>query len=194
MSHRNSTPSSLDEISCVFKLTLSDVNTSISKLNSSSEEEFDFYARTYIRALASWIESSLWMHKLIIQKADEKWYLQLPIEMQLYLLEYDWKIDSASSPSLTEKKIPTKQNLKAFFKVMQQMFSGYEGVNFGTDGWKSVLDFYKLRDQMMHPSGVQGLTFTKQEIERCDDGRLWLNEQFLNVRTQIQTKYNLRTS
>lgn len=171
---------SLEDIKALIFALEEDINLAIAKVNSS-EDEFDFYARSYLRALATWIEGSLWLHKTIVREVEFDWNNVLPIESQLYLAEYDWKIDSRGKPKRETKKIPTKQNLKSFFYVMGQLFENYEA-DLGGEGWAAVLHFYDLRDRMMHPSGLASLVFSKPDIQRCDTGRLWLKDQFLEIR------------
>ncbi len=93
----------------LFEVLYSDVKTSIYKLNDCSDDEFDFYARAYLRAYASWIEGVVWAYKDLISRVENGWYKVLPTEYQLYLFEYDWKITDNGKPVLQQKKIKTKK-------------------------------------------------------------------------------------
>jgi len=163
------------------KILASDVELAVQKVNEASSDEMQFYSRTYLRAYASWIEGSLFMHKKLIAKTERNWYLELPAASQLYLLEVDWKIANSGEPREFSKKIRTQQNLKAFFFVSQQIFAGYK-TDFENHGWGCVKEFYKLRDSMMHPSDSTSFNPSVDQINSCDDGRQWLLGEFRRVR------------
>ena len=176
-----------ENIEALLAIIQSDIELAIQKLNLAPENERPFYSRSYLRAYASWVEGMLHMHKSLIANNNQSWHAELPIECQLYLFEADWYIAASGKPKLTDKKIRTRQNIKAFFTVSSELFSDYE-VDFGTHGWECVLSFYKLRDSLMHPEQASVLTLSVEEIGECDSGRKWLLEQFQLVRDQIKIK------
>jgi len=178
---------SIETIKNHLKVIQDDVEISISKLNDSSGEERGFYARSYIRAYASWIEGSVWTYKTLVSRAEYKWHQELPIESQLFLFENDWRLSKSGAPKLTNRKIGAKDNLKGFFVVMSQIFDDFQ-VGFDGQEWEDVLFFYSIRDRLMHPNGSRSLDFPKCELKRCDDGRVWLLSQFSSLRCSIKAK------
>ena len=169
------------------KILESDVKLSVEKVNGASADERSFYVRAYLRSFASWCEGTLYLHKNVIANFEGQWHLGLPTECQLYLHEADWSISGSGEPRITDKKIKTRQNLKAFFVVSQKLFPEYE-VNFGEYGWECVLRFYNLRDAMMHPSNAESLNPDMQEIDACEKGRGWLSSEFRKVRDGVIKK------
>lgn len=178
---------SFETIQSHLKVIQDDVEVSVSKLNESSEEERGFYARSYIRAYASWIEGSVWVYKTLVSRVEYKWHQSLPLESQLFLFEKDWKLSNSGVPRLTNRKIGAKDNLKGFFAVMSQIFEGFQ-VDFGGPGWDAVLFFYSIRDRMMHPNGSRSLYVSHSELKRCDDGRIWLRSQFTRLGHSMRSK------
>jgi len=178
---------SLETIQSHLKVIQDDVEVSVSKLNESSEDERGFYARSYIRAYASWIEGSVWVYKTLVSRVEYKWRQDLSLESQLFLFEKDWKLSNSGEPKLTNRKIGAKDNLKGFFVVMSQMFEGFQ-VDFGGSEWQEVLFFYSIRDRMMHPNGSRSLDVSDSELKRCDVGRVWLRSQFTSLGHSIKSK------
>jgi len=70
---------SLEDIKALIFALEEDINLAIAKVNSSGDE-FDFYARSYLRALATWIEGSLWLHKTIVREVEFDRNTVLPLE------------------------------------------------------------------------------------------------------------------
>lgn len=171
-----------EEVKAAIVEIETDINMAIRKLNSAGDE-FDFFARAYLRAMGSWVEGALWLHKTIVRQAESQWHLVLPMEDQLYLFETDWEIRSGK-PVQIKKKFSTKANLKSFFYVMSKIFPGYS-VDTGGRGWQNILYFYSLRDRLMHPSGISSLIFSREDLDRCDKGRVWLRDQFTELRDEI---------
>jgi len=170
----------------LMKILYGDIFYSIEKMKSE-ENDFDYYARSYLRAYASWVEGSVWLYKEVIRKIEYQWHKNLPLASQLYLFEYDWDIKNSGQPELRQKKVRTKDNLKGFFFVMNQIFDDYS-VNTNCNEWSDVQYFYGLRDKLMHPSNVAQLAISKDDIKRCDIGRVWLHEQFTNLSAAIQKR------
>jgi len=169
----------------LFDALNSDIQNSILKLNSCNIDEFDFYARAYLRALASWIEGSLWIFKKIISQNEYQWHKNLALEEQLYLFEYDWKIEQ-DTPIITQKKIRTKDNLRAFIRVAGHLFDQFKPDIKG--GWSDLMHFYNLRDRTMHPTSLDSLHIRRKDIEICDRGRKWLHETFITLGKCIYDK------
>jgi len=168
---------SIEDLQKILSVTSSDVEKSIAKLCSASEEEFSFYARSYVRAYASWVEGTIWVYKQLIVGAEYQWHKELPIECQLFLFEHDWALKSSGVPYRRDKKIGTLDNIKGFFYVAGQIFPEFS-VDFSCSGWQGVTSFYLARDKMMHPSGPSGLEMPKEELKKYDEGRVWLKEKF----------------
>lgn len=162
----------------VMKILNMDVEKSIEKLNSG--EDFEYNARAYLRAYATWVEGTLWMFKELIRKIEYQWYKEMPLELQLYLLENDWDVKSSGEIYIEDKKIRTKDNIKAFFQLAK-FFAPNFTVDFECKEWGYVSKFYYFRDRMMHPNSLKSLTYTHQEISNCDLGRKWLWKQISDV-------------
>ena len=160
----------------------SDIKIARDKIGVAREEELPFYLRSYLRAFGSWAEGTLVLHKKLLRECVTDCIQELPIASQLYLTDFDWKVNRSGLPEKSEKKIRTLDNLKGFFVVSGQLFDCYQS-DFGAHGWGRVVDFYKLRNSMMHPSGPESLTVSRKQISDCDDGRKWLDEEFREVRT-----------
>lgn len=174
-----------EEVKAAITAIETDMNMAVKKLNSAGDE-FDFYARAYVRAMGTWVEGVLWLHKTIITQYESKWHEELPMEDQLYLFESDWEIRSGK-PVRVNKKIATKQNLKSFFHVAAKIFQDYS-VDLGGQGWQDILYFFSLRDRLMHPSGISSLIFSREDLDRCDNGRIWLRDQFSDLREEVLAK------
>ncbi len=177
----------IDEMVGLFKVLNGDLKKSVDKLNECESDEFNFYGRAYLRAYASWIEGSIWIYKNIIMRSDAQWYKQMPLESQLYLFEQDWSIKNNGNPYLQQKKIKTKENLKCFFVVMGQMFERFD-VETDTDGWCNIVHFYTVRDRTMHPTSMDSLNLCKKDLDKCNKGRVWLDDIFCKLRKKIYEK------
>jgi len=164
-----------------------DVKTSVMKLNNCNQDEFDFYARAYLRAYASWIEGNIWMYKELIRRIETQWYKNLSTEYQLYLFEYDWKIKNNGEPVLQQKRIKTIDNLKGLFFVLSHIFEDFS-IDRGQKGWENVLYFYTIRDRTMHPTNLDSFKISKSDIEKCDNGRVWLEDIFIDLSSKIYEK------
>lgn len=173
----------------LFRIMNDDVQLSIDRLNRSnqSSKDFEFYARAYIRAYASWIEGSLSLYKDLIIKIDLNWCKELPLEYQLYLFEQDWSIKNSGEPYLTSKKIGTKDNISCFFRLMSHISSDF-AIDKSNSSWSDVVFFYTVRDRMMHPKCCDSLIITTLELNRCECGRIWLNMIFQEIRNKILEK------
>ena len=101
--------------------------------------------------------------------------------------EQDWSISNSGNPIVKSKKIPTRKNLKALFSVCQELFDEYS-VDFGDAGWSNVNTFYDIRDSLMHPIETDDVSPPLDEVLRADNGRLWLREQFTNIRESVSMK------
>lgn len=169
---------------CHFKTLNDDVKLSLEKLNAS-DDEFIFHAR--VRAYASWIEGSIWLYKELVRSIENKWYLELSTECQLYLFEYDWSQKNSGQPTLKTKKISTKENLKGLLFVMSKLFDDFE-YKLDESGWDNVMFFYTIRDRMMHPNHLSSMQIDKNDLKKCHDGRIWLEDKFNKIRTCIVKK------
>ena len=166
-----------------------DIGTAISKLVTASDN-YGFYSRSYVRAYASWIEGKIWLYKEVMRRIEGKWHTDLPTASQLYLFEYDWYVDSSGTARLKQKRLGAKENLKGFFVLMSQLFSDYD-VDFGGEGWQSVMSFYMTRDKIMHPSGDTNLDIDKQEVLSFDKGRVWLDGEFEKINKLISDRLKI---
>lgn len=178
-----------EDVVALYRLLNNDVDKSIDKLNSAAPEDKEFYARSYIRAYASWIEGSVWVHKQMISRAEFNWYRDLPLESQLYLFEKDWRISDSGLPKSSRRKIGAKENLKSFFVVMSQLFEGFK-VDLGGSGWRNILYFYQVRDGLMHPIAGSDLSLANIDLNKCDKGRIWLKNQFKKLAEEITVNIN----
>lgn len=167
----------------LFKTMDNDVSISASKINANPEE-FDYYSRAYIRAVASWVEGSISMYKAIAVHHPKRH--NLPLESQLYLHDFDWAIQNGKIKSST-KKVRTKDNLKCFFSTMSELHSDYL-VDFDSSGWSSLMGFYEHRDSMMHPKCIDDLILNKDVILRVQAGVVWFRDQISKLNECISTK------
>ena len=177
----------VDNIIQLIKKLSSDVDFSIQNLNEAvnNDIEFEYYARSYIRSMASWIEGMIWVFKKTIASSKYQKQKNISLESQLYLIEHDWRLSHSGKPKLQSKKIKTKENIKGLFYVVHEIFGGEE-INYTGQGWEGVLHFYKVRDRMMHPSDLQCLSIKKEDIKQCECGREWLKEKFKNISYVIE--------
>lgn len=181
----------LNKVSQLIATFNSDVDFAINNLNSSKEdeEEFEFLARSYIRAVASWAEGIIWVLKHAIIHAEGQWHKNLPLESQLYLFEHDWKLSNSGQPKLTSKKLKTEENLKGFFYVAYEIFGG-EKADYSGQGWEDLKYFYKVRNQMMHPSNLDSFQINKKCLDKCENGRLWLKSNLNEVLDRVAKAAN----
>jgi hypothetical protein len=168
----NEAEQNLIDLMCVLN---KDVDKAIEMLNSGAD--FDFNSRTFLRAYASWVEGTLWMAKELVRHLEKQWHRDLPLEYQLYIFDQDWTIKGSGMPSLQEKRLKTKENLKALFRLAEYIDTSFS-IDFTCKEWSNVTHFYELRDRMMHPKQLASLKVSKDDIARCENGRLWLFKQF----------------
>lgn len=57
------------------------------------------------------------MTKDLVKHLERQWYRELPLEFQLYIFDQDWSIKNSGIPFLLEKRLKTKENLKALFRL-----------------------------------------------------------------------------
>ncbi|HET8710789.1 MAG TPA: hypothetical protein VFM32_05405 [Spongiibacteraceae bacterium] len=173
----------LSEHGDLLKVMMSDVNYSVEKLNSG-DENYDYYARAYLRSYASFIEGSIWVYKELIKRSKDKLFEKMPLDFQLYIYEIDLNIKSSGEPEVRNKKIKTKDNLKGFFYVISKLLPEYK-IDLTTNEWSDISFFYSLRDKMMHPTSTNSLNISHEDIVRCDRGRAWLLDQYKQINTNL---------
>ena len=176
----------MKEIIDLFKALHNDVEKSIKELNQP-QCDFEYCSRAYLRAYASWIEGSISIIKETLRKIEYQWYKDLPIASQLYLFEYDMRIENSGKPVIESKKISTKSNLKGLFYLCSELFEEFD-VDIGSVEWESIIHLYRMRDRMMHPNSSSGIVYTKDEILKCDKGRLWLKNVFEKIWSEMSAK------
>lgn len=177
---------SIEKISLLISALNNDIDFSINKLNrlEDSDPEYAFYARSYVRATASWAEGFVWVVKHVIGKVEYQWHKNLPVESQLYLFDIDWAISNSGKPKVTTKKLRTRDNIKAFFYLSHQLL-GCHAVDYSSNGWNDLMYFFSVRDGMMHPSDMESLHLTKESLMRCERGRIWLKDNFKEVMISV---------
>jgi len=173
----------------LIRVLWDDVESSISELNeiSSASKDFGFKARSYLRAYASWLEGGVFLFKKMLANLKGDIHKRLTIESQLYLFNYDWKI-SNGVPELSYKRIATKDNIKAFFKVSAQIFEDYKP-DFKSDGWNGLMFFYRLRDRIMHPKEIADLSLDMEDLKRCEAGREWVKKELSDIKDCLLRDY-----
>lgn len=160
-----------------------DISSAIQKLNTS--EDFHFYSRSYVRALASWIEGTLYCHKELFL-LDEDFLHSLTVPEFCYFEEKQVQIKNNGNLSSKTLNIPTEQNLKIFFKLIPRKMNS-EVVNMSDDcGWTKVIDFYSYRKRMLHPKKTADLQPTIEQIKGFETGREWLKTQFSKIRKSLK--------
>jgi len=170
----------------VIKVLESDMKFAVQNFNDSTDSNFDFWARTYVKTLGSWIEGNLWVYKYILVNSNIPKALGFSIEEQLYLQEASWKVDNRSEIKVEDKKIGVKQNIKAFMKLMSKhSSSSFEDLS--GNGWKGLEQFFDIRDRLMHPKSLNGLNVNKNQIHAIEKGRIWLRSNFNAVQEVIKT-------
>ena len=170
-----------DELIEVAKVLQSDMKFAVQKLNDSTDSNFDFWARTYVKTLGSWIEGSLWAYKFILANSHIPKVLGFSVEEQLFL--QDKRISKAGN--IEKIKTPIKQNLKLFMKLMSKQASD-NFQDFSGNGWQSLGQFFAIRDQLMHPKGLSNLKVSRNQIDEIEKGRIWLLQNFTEVQEVIK--------
>lgn len=175
------------ELATLFKVLHGDVKEAVNKLNGSPENRA-FYARSYIRAFASWVEGTVWMYKDLLKNLPDQKHLGLPLEYQLFLMDIDWTIKNSGEPKIRTKKIATAENLKAFFRLVQEFYPEFK-TELPGDGFSNVVSMFKIRDRLMHPSSNNGLSISKTELSGCENGREWFISQMTQLNSCIEQSY-----
>ena len=70
---------------------------------------------------------------------------------------------------------------------MSQIFEGFN-VDTDKEGWSDVMYFYTVRDRTMHPTNLDSLKISKNDIEKCDKGRVWLENVFIDLGCKLHEK------
>jgi hypothetical protein len=159
-----------------------DVKQCVNRLNENTD--FDFWARSYIRAVASLIEGTTFIYKKMIVSLWAERVLQLSTEQQLFFHNLDWRITRSGDVETTDKRLPSKEGLRAFFAQLGMVIPGYKP-DFGGKGWAGLSLFYDVRDALIHPKSLQGLKLEKKTVSAIEDGRAWLNEQLKKVNDEM---------
>jgi hypothetical protein len=60
----------------------------------------------------------------------------------------------------------------------------------GTKGAQSLLRTFELRDNLMHPRSVEGLTVNNEQMLEADQGLLWYRQQFHAVISPLNELVN----
>lgn len=164
-----------------------DLSLALLHLNHANEEDYGYYARSYIRTYAAYIEGSIWLYKQLIIRAEYQWHKSLPLASQLFLHEYDWKVASNGALRDKSKSIPTLDNIRAFFKLMQVLFPELV-VDLSGEGWQSILAFNKKRNSIMHPTKSDALVVTSKDLEQLKQGVLWFEKVTRGLLVLIKNK------
>lgn len=179
-----------DELKLI-RVLWNDVELSINELNEvlDANQNIEYKARSYIRAYASWVEGGIFLFKKMFSQAQGGLHNKLPIESQLYLFDYDWKI-SNGLPKLESKRISTRDNIKAFFKVISQIFEGYDPA-LSDNGWNELMYFFQIRDGIMHPKNNSDLELSKEDLMRCEKGRDWMKNELSKITDALKKYYEI---
>lgn len=172
------------ELATLFKILHGDVKEAVEKIDNSPESR-KFYARSYIRAFASWIEGTIWMYKDLLKKLPNQKYLDLPLEYQLFLMDIDWTIKQSGEPKIRTKKIATTENLKAFFRLIRELYPELKAESSG-DGFGNLVSMFSIRDRLMHPRDNNGLSISEAELSNCEQGRKWFISQVTQLNDCIE--------
>jgi hypothetical protein len=173
----------IQEVISLGQILKLDVDMAADYVNSS-DENFAFKTRVYIRAVASWIEGNIWMLKQEIPDMVPKKYNQLPLEYKLYLSDMDWSVGDNGKPKIKDKIIPTKSNVKTFFNTMDILFDDYT-VSFDDKDYQHLLSFYQIRNSMMHPKDINELIISKEQLYNCEAAAVWVKNEFVKVTNAI---------
>lgn len=167
-----------EEIIELLRVLNSDVNACMEKINC--QEHFDFWGRMYIRSLASMVEGTAHVYRTIILQWWKSGELHLNTEQQPYFSNMDWTVTNTGEIKVSEKRLPTKQMLKVLFKQCGYLIQSYQP-NLTGYGWGRLMEFYPIRDALIHPKSLTGVKVTKQKLARIDEGRQWLRKEQLRI-------------
>lgn len=158
----------------LFKVLYGDVKEAKEAMNKLPENRA-FYARSYVRAYASWIEGTIWMYKRLFEELPSQRVQTLPLEYQLYLKDIDWSMTNGK-PKIKTKKIGTKDNVKGFFQLAMKLYPHFRA-DISNTGFSNINEMFNMRDRLMHPSDNAHLCISDDELDKCEAGRTWFISQ-----------------
>lgn len=137
-------------------------------------DQIYFWGRAYIKFLSSYIEGNVWMHKDML--AHAKFMMdEMSNEQRLFYKEWDWRLDNGKV-KITDKKINTKENLRAFLH-QSSLLLGISDID--NTNWTILMDFVDVRNGITHPTEPAALMFDLKKIKDFDKARVWF-DGFLN--------------
>lgn len=168
----------LEEMGIFIKTIHSDVNACIERINA--DEDMEFWARMYIRSLASLVEGTSYMYRDIIRGLWQGGEIKLTTEQQLFFLNLDWRVVNSGQIETTEKKLPSKESLKCLLTQIGVILPSYKP-DFVSKGWAQLLEFYQTRDALIHPKTLIALHIKKDKLKELDVGRAWFANECRNI-------------
>lgn len=160
-----------------------DVTRCVANLNE--DNDFDFWARAYIRGVASLIEGVTFIYKKMIVSLWVEGTIDLNIEQQLFFRNLDWRTTRSGKIEINEKKLSAKDSLKTFFVQLREVVPNYSP-DFDAE-WAKLLMFFDVRDALIHPKSLVGLKLEKSTLLNIECGRRWFHEQIKRVNDGLLT-------
>lgn len=140
--------------------------------------------RNFIRSECAYIEGSLWLFKKLVRSHIEGHGIFVDGEVKLYLFDFDFKVTKSGKIERKEKRLPTIDNLKAFFKNCAVIYAYEEGL--GSNGWNDLRKTFTVRDRLMHPSARKSVVVLESEMETGIRGHKWFESERTKLLRSIE--------
>lgn len=134
--------------------------------------------RAYIRALAAYIEGSLNVLKITP-------YLYPPL---LSKIPKKYNATFGESVLPVNLKTSTKENIKSTIKGFAAISEVELSNGFmGEKGGQGLVKVFNIRDNLMHPKSVEGMTVSDSDLKISREAEIWFREIFITVFSPLKS-------
>lgn len=138
-------------------------------------ENTDFWKRSYLRCLCTFIEARIHLLKLELKTNDHLInHSTLSPETLKFLDGTEWNIKSNGEISSRTRIVPPVDELKAVIKILG---SAYPNLlwDFSSQRWDRVKNLYNSRNNLVHPKKSTDLLISHEKIQEFELLRIDFN-------------------
>jgi hypothetical protein len=150
-----------------------------------------FWRRTYIKTLFSYIEGITFQYKRIVLEMSSLSFLT-EIEFsdgeKCLLKEESYSVNNKGEISIIKSKIKTEENLLFCFNMIAKGCGSQSLINKSSKDWGNFITALKIRHRITHPKNITDIEVTDKEILIVAEVAAWFSKQTENI-GELITEY-----
>ena len=133
-----------------------------------TEEDVEYWKRSYLRCLCTFIEARVYLLKLELKINDHLIsHSSLSVETHGFLDGTEWNIGNNGEIKSKIKIVSPVDELKAVIKILGSTYPGLLW-DFSSERWFRVKELYKSRNSLVHPKKAEDLSITHEKIREFE--------------------------